>query len=164
MLGFAILGNYSLGLQFFSLLSILPTMSVKYLTAQDIAKIPNKKLKKIIVLMSIGVAILGFTVGPMIISYIFPKFVESGEIIRIISLAVIPVTIQSTYYFPKFWALEKNRLILFTSMITVSAQIIGILTLGPLYGTIGIASALVISMVCGTVSAAIFNRFFLKTS
>ncbi len=164
LLGFAILGNYSLGLQFFSLLSILPAMSVKYLTAQDIAKIPNKKLKKIIVLMSIGVAILGFTVGPMIISYIFPKFVESGEIIRIISLAVIPVTIQSTYYFPKFWALEKNRLILFTSMITVGAQIIGILTLGPLYGTIGIASALVISIVCGTVSAAIFNRFFLKTS
>jgi len=116
LLGFAILGNYSLGLQFFSLLSILPGMSVKYLTAQNISGVPNKKLKKIIVLLSIVVAILGLTVGPMIISYIFPKFVESGDIIRIISLAVIPSTIQSTYYFPKFWALEKNRLILFTSM------------------------------------------------
>ena len=164
LLGFAILGNYSLGLQFFSLLSILPSMATKYLIAQDIAGIPNKKLKKIIVLMSIGVAVLGFTVGPMIISHIFPKFIESGEIIRIISLAVIPITIQSTYYFPKFWALEKNRLILFTSMISVGAQIIGIITLGPLYGTIGIASAFVISIVCGTVSAAIFNKFLLKTS
>ena len=114
--------------------------------------------------MSIWVSFLGFTVVQLLISHIFPKFIESGEIIRIISLAVIPITIQSTYYFPKFWALEENRLILFMSMISVGAQITGIITLGPLYGTVGIASAFVISIFCGTVSAAIFNKFLLKTS
>ena len=36
LLGFAILGNYSLGLQFFSLLSILPSMATMYLFAQYI--------------------------------------------------------------------------------------------------------------------------------
>jgi len=159
LLGFAILGNYSLGLQFFSILSILPSISVKYLTSQNISGVPNKKLKKIIVLISIVVAILGFTVAPMIMSYIFPKFVESGDIIRIISLAVIPSTIQSTYYSPKFWALEKNHLILFTSMIVVGTQIIGILTLGPLYGAIGIAYAFVISSVFGIIFSITVDRF-----
>jgi len=161
LLGFAILGNYSLGLQFFSLLSILPSMAAKYLTAQDIAGIPNKKLKKILMLMSIGVAILGFTVGPMIISYMFPKFAESVEIIRIISLAVIPTTILATYYYPKLWALEKSKLILIISMINISTQIIGILTLGPLYGAIGIASAFVISIVCGNICALIIDKLYL---
>ena len=160
MLGFAILGNYSLGLQFFSLLSILPAMSVNYLIAQDISGIANKKLKKIIVLTSIVIAILGLTVGPMIMSYIFPKFVETGDVIRIISLAVIPLPIQSTYYFPKFWAREKSRFILFTSIVTVTTQIIGILILGPLYGSIGIASAFVISFVCANICVVIIDRFF----
>jgi len=162
LLGFVILGNYSLGLQFYALLHLLPALSTKFFTAQEISGIPNRKLKKIIVLMSIAVAILGVTVGPMIISYIFPKFVESADIIRIISLAVIPSTIQSTYYFPKFWAIEKNRLIFFSIIITLGIQITGILTLGPLYGAIGIASAYVIGNVSGTIFSATVGKFFIK--
>jgi len=162
LLGFVILGNYSLGLQFYALLHLLPSMSNKFFIAQEVSKIPNRKLKKIVVLISIVIAILGFTVGPITISYIFPKFLESGDIIRIISLAVIPSTIQATYYFPKFWALEKNRLILFTSMINVGTQITGILTLGPLYGAIGIASAFLISNVLGVIFTATIDKFVLK--
>lgn len=164
LLGFGILGNYSLGLQFFALLNLLPAMAVKYLTAQEISGVPNKKLKKIIVLLSIAVTILGLTVGPIIISYIFPKFVESGDIIRIISLAVIPSAIQATYYFPKFWALEKNRLILFTSIIVIGTQIIGILILGSLYGAVGIASAYVIGNLCGVIFTVTIDKFFIKSN
>ena len=158
LLGFVVLGNYSLGLQFYSILNLLPAMSVKYLTSQDISGVPNKKLKKIIVLVSIGVAILGATVGPTVISYIFPKFLESGDIIRIISLAIIPSTINSTYYLPKFWAQEKNGLILIMSTIVLVTQITGILTLGSVYGAIGISIALVISNICGCSFSAITNR------
>ena len=74
LLGFAILGNYSLGLQFFAILNLLPSMSVKYLIAQDISGIANKKLKKIMVLTSIVIAILGLTVGQTILSYVFQNF------------------------------------------------------------------------------------------
>jgi O-antigen/teichoic acid export membrane protein len=158
LLGFIILGNYSLGLQFFSLLSILPIIAMKYLTAQDISKIPNKKLKKIIVLVSIGLAILGSTIGPMVISNIFPKFTEAEDIIRILSWAIIPSTIYSTYYLPKFWALEKNRLILFTTITIIVTQLIGIVTLGSLYGVIGIAVSFVISNLCGVIFAVIIDK------
>ena len=47
LLGFMILGNYSLGLQFFAILSLLPVVSMKYLIAQEISGVLNKKLKNI---------------------------------------------------------------------------------------------------------------------
>ncbi len=160
--GFAILGNYSLGLQFFSVLNLLPSMTVKYLIGQDISGISNKKLKKIIILIAVGITILGSTIGPTIISNIFPKFIDAENIIRIISWTIIPSTIQATYYFPKFWAHEKNNLILLTTIIIVVTQIVGILSLGPLYGAIGIALAYVISNVFGLIFTSIIDRFFIK--
>jgi len=161
-IGFGILGNYSLGLQFYSLLNLLPTMTVKYFIGQDISGIANKKLKKIIVLIAIGVAILGSTIGPTIISHVFPKFIESENIIRIISWALVPATIQATYYFPKLWAAEKNNIILITGIITASTQIIGILVLGTAFTTIGIAIAVVLSNVFGLIFTFTINKFFLK--
>jgi O-antigen/teichoic acid export membrane protein len=163
-IGFGILGNYSLGLQFFSLLNLLPAMLVRYFIGQDISGIPNKKLKKIMVLIAIGVAILGSTIGPTIISYIFPKFTESENIIRIISWALVPVTIQATYYFPKFWAAEKNNIILITAIIAASTQIIGILVLGELFGAEGIAIAMVLSNVIGLIFTTTISKFYLKSN
>ncbi len=162
LLGFAILGNYSLGLQFFAILNLLPSMLVKYLTAQNISGVANKKLKKIMVVTSIGIAILGSTIGPMILSYIFPKFEDSEDVIRIISWAIIPSTIQAVYYFPKFWAAEKNRLILFTSITVVLTLIVGILALGPIYGAIGVASSFVISYVSGVIFTSIIDKKIFK--
>lgn len=163
-IGFGILGNYSLGLQFYSLLNLLPGMTVKYFIGQDISGIPNKKLKKIIVLISIVVAILGSTIGPTVISYIFPKFTESEDIIRIISWALVPATIQATYYFPKLWAAEKNNIILITTIIAASTQITGILVLGTAFGGIGIALAMVLSNVLGLIFTFSITKFFLKSN
>ncbi|RZD38979.1 MAG: hypothetical protein CXT78_14490 [Thaumarchaeota archaeon] len=163
-IGFGILGNYSLGLQFYSLLNLLPTMIVKYFIGQDISGIPNKKLKKIVVLIAIGIAILGSTIGPTIVSYVFPKFIESEDIIRIISLALIPQTIQATYYFPKLWASEKNNIILITTIVSAISQILGILILGTLYGSIGIALSMVISNVFGLIFTATISKFYLKSN
>jgi hypothetical protein len=46
-------------MQFFAILNILPSICVKYLVAQDISRIPNKILKKIMVLVYVGIVILG---------------------------------------------------------------------------------------------------------
>jgi O-antigen/teichoic acid export membrane protein len=164
LIGYAVLGNYSLGLQFYALLNLLPSMTVKYFIGQDIAKVQNKKLKRIIILMSIGIAVLGTTVAPSIISSIFPKFIEAADIIRIISWTLVPATIQATYYLPKFWAVEKNNLVLITTVINSISQILGILILGTLYGAIGIALSMVISNVCGLIFAATVSKFFLKSN
>jgi O-antigen/teichoic acid export membrane protein len=164
LIGFAVLGNYSLGLQFYALLNLLPAMTVKYFIGQDISKVQNKKLKRIVILMSIGIAVLGTTVAPSIISSVFPKFIEAADIIRIISWTLVPATIQATYYLPKFWAAEKNNLVLITTVINSSSQILGILILGTLYGAIGIALSMVISNVCGLIFTATISKFFLKSN
>ena len=161
-IGFGILGNYSLGLQFYSVLNLLPSMTVKYFIGQDISGIANKKLKKIIVLIAMGVAILGSTIGPTITSQVFPKFIESENIIRIISWALVPATIQATYYFPKLWAAEKNNIILITTIIAASTQIIGILILGTPFGGVGIAIAMVLSNVFGLIFTFTVSKLFLK--
>lgn len=160
VLGFTILGNYSLGLQFFTILNLLPSMAVRYFTSENISGVKNKKLKKIIVLTSIGIAILGLTVGPIVISYIFPKFSDAGNLIRIMSLAIIPITISSTYFYPKFWAQEKNKLIVVSTIIILLIQMIGILTLGPIYEINGIAITFLISNIGGCCFAAITSKFW----
>jgi len=159
LLGFLILGNYSLGLQFFAILAVLPGSATKYLIPQDASGNTNKKLKTILVLMSVGIAILGYVFGPMVISNIFPKFNESGDIIRIMSWAIIPTTINHVIFIPKFWAQEKNKKILIVSIIILISQIIGILTLGTILGANGIALSFVISVCLGTIGYVILNKY-----
>ena len=161
-IGFGLLGNYSLGLQFYSILNLLPSMTVKYFIGQDISKIPNKKLKKIVVLIAIGVAILGSTVGPTVISYVFPKFIESENIIRIISWTLVPATIQAVYHYPKLWTAEKNNIILIASIINAVTQITGIIILGTLYSGIGVALSMVLSSVFGLIFTFTMTKFYLK--
>ena len=151
LVGFALLGNYSLGLQFLTLLQIIPMVVTKYIIPQDSTGIENRKLKKITILTSLGLAILGFTIGPVVISMIFPEFGEAEWVIRIVSLSIIPFTIVLMYQ-SKFLGQEKSSRLLFSSTIWVGTQILGIIILGSLYGINGIASAIVL----GATASAIY--------
>ena len=151
LFGFILLGNYSLGLQFLSLLHIIPMVVFRYTMPQDSSGIENRKLKRITILTSIGIAILGLTIGPTVISLIFPEFIEAGDVIRIVSLSVVPFTIALMYQ-SKFLGQEKSRNVLFSSSIWVGTQILGILILGSLYGINGVASAIVL----GATASAIY--------
>jgi len=162
LLGFIILGNYSLGIQFFAILELLPAVCVKYLVTQDISGIPNKMLKKIMVLISIGIAFLGSTIGPGVLSYIFPKFIEAENVIQIMSWAIIPITIQSAYHFPKFWAQEQNKMIIYAAATTITIQISGILILGSVYGIVGIAISFVLGAIGGLIASTILNKIVSK--
>ena len=151
LVGFALLGNYSLGLQFLTLLQIIPMVVTKYIIPQDSTGIENRKLKKITILTSLGLAILGFTIGPFVISMIFPEFGEAEWVIRIVSLSIIPFTIVLMYQ-SKFLGQEKSIRLLFSSTIWIGTQILGIIILGSLYGINGIASAIVL----GATASAIY--------
>lgn len=144
LLGFVILGNYSLALQFFGGMMIFSNIIYKYIVPEDSAGNANKKLKMYSVLVSIIIAILGITLLPYVIPLLFPKFTDAIVAIQIMSLAIIPTTIDLIYV-SKFLASENNRVLLIASMITLSTTVIGMITLGFLFGTIGIASAFVIS-------------------
>jgi len=157
LFGFALLGNYSLGLQFLTLLQIVPMVVGKYIIPQDSSGIENRKLKKITILTSIGLAILGLMIGPLVITFIFPEFVEAENVIRIVSLSVVPFTIALIYH-SKFLGQEKSRNVLISSVIWGVSQITGIIILGSIYGINGIAGAVVLGATASAIYVVIVDE------
>jgi len=152
LLGFALLGNYSLALQFFIILYVIPTVIYKYLLPQDASGNPNNKLKQTAVLLSVAIAIFGVILFPHIIPNLFPKFIEAIEAIQIMSIAIIPAMF-SLIYTSKLLGLEKSKFVLISKIIATSSLIIGFIILGPIFGIIGLASVFV--------SVSIFEASFL---
>ncbi len=144
LLGFSILGNYALALQVVAVLMMFSNIIFKYLLSQEASNILHDKLKKITVLVSIGISILGIILLPLAITLIFPKYILAVDAIRIMSLAVIPSTI-SIYYNSKLLSLENSKTVLIGKLISVITMIIGIVVLGNFLDLIGIAIAFVLS-------------------
>ena len=122
--GFALLGNYALGMQFYMVFLIIPTIVFQYILPRDASGNPSIVLKKITILASIGIASLGIVFSPMVIKFLFPGFIEATIIVQIISLAVIPGTINYMYI-SKFLGNLQNKIILMSSGIFLITIISG---------------------------------------
>lgn len=159
--GFALLGNYSLGLQFLTLLSLIPMAAGKYLIPNDATGDENKKLKKIIIIFSVIITVVGFTIGPLVLTSFFPKFLEAEDVLRIVSISIIPSTIIAVYH-SKFLGREKTRFVLISSCIWTIIQFIGILVLGNIFGVNGIAISLVLASTSSCVFCFFVDKYFLQ--
>ena len=144
LLGFAILGNYSLSVQVISVMLILPNVFQKYLLPQESTGVKNKKPKIIVIVFSVFITIFGIFVAPILINELFPKFSEAVDAIRIMSLVIIPTTI-SLILESEFLGNEKSRVVLIGTAILITSLIIGMLVLGSLMGIEGVAYSLVIA-------------------
>lgn len=151
LVGFALLGNYQLGLQFLAVVNLLPLIVFKYTLPLDAEGIPNRKLKLVTVLASIGIALLSIFLAPSLIPLIFPKFTEAIEVIQIVSISVIPFTI-SLAYMSEFLGDEKIKVILYGSGLFIVVLVSSILLLEKDFGIKGIASGIVF----GDIAEAIF--------
>ena len=107
LLGFSLLGNYSLALQIFTILVIFSSIVFKYLLPQDASGVSNRNLKKITIIVAIGISIFGILVLPKLITLFFPKFVGAVDAIAIMSIAVIPEAI-TVLYSSKMLGKEKS--------------------------------------------------------
>ncbi len=161
ILGFAILGNYQLGIQLLAILEMLPAMIFKFILPHDATGNPNKKLKKVMILSSVSLAVIGVVVSPVIIPIFFPKFIPTIQIFQIVSLSIIPSTIGLTLI-SKFLGLGKSKFVLISSLIYTAIQIILIIVLGKLYGVNGVATAFVISISIQTIILLFMDRFILE--
>ena len=157
--GFAILGNYALGMQFYMVFLIIPSIIFQYIVPQDANGNPSTILKKITVLASIGIAILGIIFSPEIIKIMFPKFLEAVSIVQIVSLGVIPGTINYMYI-SKFLGNLQNKIILMSSGIFLVTIILGMLILGKFYDVYGLAAAFVLASTMESIFLIIANKFY----
>ena len=138
LLGFALLGNYSLALQIFAVMIIFSSIVYKYLLPQDASGKSNNTLKKVTVLISIGISVLGIVLSPLVIPELFPKYIETIDAIQILGIAVVPSTVTMLYT-SKFLSLEKSKFVLISKAISVSMLIVGFIIIGPIFGIIGLS-------------------------
>jgi O-antigen/teichoic acid export membrane protein len=161
MFGFAILGHYQLGLQFLAIFSILPAIVYQFILPEDSSGNSNNKLKKYTIVVSVILAFLGVLLSPIVLPIFFPKFLEAIQVVQIVSLSIIPATINLIYV-SKFLSNGLSKIVLIGSGIFLATQITGILMFGEIFGVNGIAIALVIATAVETVFLVIMNRIFYK--
>ena len=159
LLGFAILGNYALALQFYMILMIFSSVVFKYLLPQDSTGIPNTKLKNNTIFVSIGISVLGITLAPLIISQLFPQYEDAIIAVQILSISVVPATI-GYISISEFLGLEKSRFVLIGRIIALSTLVLGMITLPIYYGIVGAASAFVLSSCAQTIFLILAKKKF----
>ncbi len=163
LFGFAVLGNYQLGIQFFTLLTLIPSAAYQYILPQDAAGDSNKKLKKILVVSSILIAFLGIALSPIVLPEFFPKFSKATQVTEIISVGVIPFTIN-TIFISKFLGSLKNRIVVIGSLIYLVAMVSGIVFLGQPFGIKGVAGGYVLGITAEAVYLIIVNKLINKST
>jgi O-antigen/teichoic acid export membrane protein len=157
LLGSAVLGNYSLALQVITVFTMFTTILFKFLLTQESSGIQNRFLIQIVIIISVIISILGIFFSPLVIPNFFPKYVDAGIAIQIMSLSIIPITII-TICTSRLLSKEKSKLVLVGNFIGLIIIIIGILSLGSMYGTMGIA----ISFVLSSISKATYLGLIVK--
>ena len=158
MLGFVLLGNYSLGIQFLSILTILPVMFYQYLLPKDARNESNTKLRKNLMLGSVVLCVITIIISPMVIPILFPEFTEVVPIVQILSVAIIPFTAIAILN-SKFFGTERTKFVLIGSIILVSVQIPSIIVLATLYGVNGAAMSMVLAYTCQSIFLILSDKF-----
>lgn len=156
MLGFGLLGNYSFALQIVAVLMILPNVIYKYTVPHDASGKSTFVIKKITVLISIGITVLGIALSPVIIPVFFPKYIEAIPAIQILSFHPIPATIGLMIY-SKFLGDERNRVVLIGTIISLSVNIGGVIILSPILGIVGAALSFVLSSTANCLYSFVMN-------
>jgi len=158
LLGFALLGNYQLGVQFISILAIIPAMVFQYTLPMDASGNSNKILKKLLIIYSVVITIITILLAPIIVPILFPDFSEAIEIIQIISISVIPSTITITLI-SKYLGNAQSKIVLIGSGIYLGVQIPSILVLGNQFGVNGAAVAIILGHSVQAIYFLIIDNF-----
>jgi len=157
ILGLALLGNYSLALQMFTMMTVFSAVVYKYLLPLDASGESNKKIRQITFIISIIIAILGVTILPNVIDWLFPKFIDAKDAIQIMSIGIVPGTI-AVLYGSKFLGMGKSKIVMIPKLVSLIVEIGGFLYFGPIYGVIGLAWVIVTTLTWEAIFALVMNR------
>ena len=146
LFGTIILGNYYLAIQVMAISTILPGTIYQYLLTHETKTKTFKNLKLATILFPIITSIIVIILSPIIFPIFFPEYVEVVGLIQIMILATIPQTIN-LMYITKFLTSERSRIALNGSILFIITQITGIIILGEIFDTLGLAIALILGNV-----------------
>lgn len=162
LLGFTALGNYALALQVYAILMTMSMTFYKYTLPHDASGNENRKIKQMMILATVIISGGVFLLAPIITPHVFPKFTKSIELIQIISLSIVPATIN-LMHFSRFMGLEKTRIVIITTLLQVATLIIGFIILGTFFNVLGIAMSFLLSAIVSSICSSYFDRILRKT-
>ena len=139
LLGFTALGNYGFALQVYAVLMTMSMTFYKYTLPHDAVGNENKKIKQMMTLVTAIISVCVFFLAPIIIPYAFPQFTKSIQLIQIISLSIVPATIN-LMHFSRFMGMEKTRALIITILLQVATLAAGFVILGTVFNVIGLRS------------------------
>ena len=142
LFGYFVLGLYQLGFQFFMFLSIIPLSLYYYLLPEESSGKNKTKVKQVGFGLAVAAAVLAFFTLPFFIEILFPSFVSSILVVRIMSLAIIPSTIVAIIS-ASLLGRGKSKTVLIAGLIYLISLIIGVIALGGALGALGLALTLV---------------------
>jgi O-antigen/teichoic acid export membrane protein len=157
ILGSVILGNYALSLQIIGVMMIITSVFFKYMVPEESSGKNIKQIQKILIISSVGLTLFGLFAVPSILPIIFPEYLESVDSIKIMSLAIIPMSVIQIYT-SKFLALERSKFIIISLVISLSVLTPTMIIFGQWYGVSGIAASFVVSTIIQSVYFFIVNR------
>jgi O-antigen/teichoic acid export membrane protein len=144
LVGFETLGNYALALQVFFVLTMFSKIIYNYTLPHDSTGDAKPKIKIFALAVAVIITILGVTIVPIIISSIFPDYMDSVIAIQIISLAVVPSTV-TLMLSSKILGNENSKIILISRIVFASTIITLIVILTPIYGIAGTTLSFVVA-------------------
>ena len=150
LFGFALLGNFFLGLQVLSLFLILPLIIFRYTLPEDSSGSSTKQIKIMAIVASIGLALLGIFVAPEIIPLVLPEYTDVIDLIPLLSIAIIPRTI-TVMLLSGFLAKENNKYLVLGNVISISVLVLGILYFPQYFDVVGLAIAYVLGVTAQTI-------------
>ena len=157
LFGFIVLGNLALALQFYTILMVIPQIVFKFTLSHDANGVPTTKVKLWTFLFAIIICITTIILSPLLIPLFFEKFVDVIISIQILSVSIIPAT-GTLFYQSKFLGQEKSKNPLIGLSIQVAITITGIITLGQMYGMIGVTISYVLASSGNLVYLTFANR------
>lgn len=161
--GYTILGMYSLAIQILLVLATVPNIMFAYLLPHDASGNTQKKLKIFGIAVSSFMAIMMAFWGPLLLEKLFPKFVDTPEIIRIVSFAIIPMTLSSVIS-SMILGKEKAQLMIASAIVLLASQFSLIYILGQMLSFEGIAIALLLAYCIEAATQVVLYKKFVRSS
>ena len=142
--GYRTLGLYQLGFQFFMLLNIIPGSLYQYLLPEESSGKSKTKVKMLGLTLAVVASLLLYILTPYLIEKLFPTFIDSIQIVQIMSLAVIPSTVVAILT-ATLIGKEKSKNAFISGLVYLASLIIGLIAMGQVVGNLGLALTLVIA-------------------
>ena len=110
----------------------------------DSTNVSTQQVKKYLIIISVGIAALGYFLLPEIMPILFPEYSGATHAIQILVFGVIPSSFL-VIFSSKFLSLEKTGILLVSNGVALTTMIVGVISLGTIYGITGLFLTMVLS-------------------